>query len=269
MKIISSTENQIYKKVFRLGAKKYRDKTGLYIIEGPNLIGEALNQAETLKTVIFKKSLILENVNNEKNELKNKLENKGIEIYAINDKIFDNLSDTQTTQGVLGIVKKPLYDEKKFFLSRIKSNGNIIVLDRLQDPGNIGTIIRTADGAGYQGALILKGTADIFSPKIVRAAAGSIFRLPMLIIDSPEQAINLLKNNNKKVICTALKDAKNYYECDMSRNVAVIIGNEGNGVCEEFIKNSDINVKIPMKSTIESLNAAVAAGILIYESVRK
>lgn len=145
----------------------------------------------------------------------------------------------------------------------------MIVLDRLQDPGNIGTILRTADAAGFCGAILIKGTADIFSPKIVRATAGSLFRLPVFMAESPEQAINMLRKYGKKIICTAPDCCNNYYDVDMQNDAAVIIGNEGNGVSDEFLIKSDYLVKIPMQGTIESLNAAVSAGILMYESVRQ
>lgn len=273
MKEISSSENQIYKKVIQLGTKKFRDKLGCYLIEGPNLILEALNYDKGLDMVLFQKSSLFrdESINSalEIAQLKFELEKRGITIYSVEDRIFSKLTSTETPQGVLGVVKKTSYDEEDFFHARENSNGNIIVLDRLQDPGNIGTILRTADGAGYQGAMILKGTADVFSPKVVRATTGSLFRLPMIFVDSPEIAIDILKKKNKTVICTALNYARNYYDCPMSHDTAVVIGNEGNGVCDEFINNSDLRVKIPMHSSIESLNAAVAAGILIYESVRK
>lgn len=269
MKTIGSTDNQIYKKIAQLGMKKFRDKLGSYVIEGPNLIGEAIDHGGTLDLVVFKKSFLLEGCKTEIDLLRCQLEEKQIQVFQMEDKIFDLLSNTQTPQGVLAIVKKSDYQEERFFSSRDNSNGNIIVLDRLQDPGNIGTILRTADGAGYQGALIIKGTADVFSPKIVRAATGSLFRLPILMVNSAEEALTLLKKNKKTVICTALLDAKNYYDCPMSKDVAVIIGNEGNGVCDEFINKSDVRVTIPMSGSTESLNAAVAAGILIYESVRK
>lgn len=269
MREISSSENQIYKKVIQLGTKKFRDKLDSYLIEGPNLIMEALNYNKSLEMVLFQKSVLLKATTNEIEKLLGELENRGIITFAVEDKIFYKLCDTETPQGVLGVVKKTCYNEKSFFKTRENSNGNIIVLDRLQDPGNIGTILRTADGAGYQGAMILKGTADVFSPKVVRATTGSLFRLPMMFADTPEIALDILKKNNKTVICTALANAKDYYDCPMSQDVAVVIGNEGNGVCDEFINNSDLRVKIPMHSSIESLNAAVAAGILIYESVRK
>jgi TrmH family RNA methyltransferase len=188
--------------------------------------------------------------------------------------LFSKLSDTETPQGVMAVVKKRIYTEEEFFTPFASGSGrgeasNTIVLDRLQDPGNIGTILRTADAAGYMGIILLKGTADVYSPKIVRAAAGSLFRLPILTADTPGQVVGILKRCGKKIICTAPVGDRFYYDIDLAENTAIVIGNEGNGVCEEFMKHSDLLVKIPMEGTVESLNAAVAAGVLMYESVRQ
>jgi len=183
--------------------------------------------------------------------------------------LFRKLSDTETPQGIMAVVKKRICSEEEFFRTKETGASNIIVLDRLQDPGNIGTILRTADAAGYMGAVLMKGTADIYSPKIVRAAAGSLFRVPVLTADTPEQAIRMLRKNGKKIICTTPNCSSYYYDIDMKNEIAVIIGNEGNGACEEFLIESDLKIKIPMEGSIESLNAAVSAGILMYESVRQ
>jgi len=259
--MITSTDNQIYKNITKLKLKKNRDKLGKYIIEGPNLIKEALYNGADIELIVYSEGI----------ELEFELESVETETTVIKmaSGIFEKLSDTKTPQGVLAVVKKKNYSEEEFFQSRAAGASNIIVLDRLQDPGNLGTIIRTADAAGYMGAMILKGTGDIYSPKVARAAAGSLFRLPVVFVDTPEQAISLLKKYKKTTICTSLKSHQYYYQCSMEKSIALIIGNEGNGVCEEFIISSDIKVKIPMEGSIESLNVAVSAGILMYESVRQ
>ncbi len=139
----------------------------------------------------------------------------------------------------------------------------------MQDPGNVGTVIRTADAAGYSGILIIKGTVDVFSPKVVRACTGSLFRMPILFVDSPNEAIQMLKDNGKKVVSTGFDTDKYYYEIDLTQNIGLVIGNEGNGICDEFKNNSDEIIKIPMFGNIESLNASVAAALLMYETMRK
>lgn len=262
MKRITSVENQIYKTAVQLKQKKYRDEQKRYLIEGPNLICEALNHGGEIEMIISREDCYDEDLHCGGAGLAQ----AGAEVAVLSSGLFHKLSDTETPQGIMAIVKKRVYSEEEFFAP---GHPNIIVLDRLQDPGNIGTILRTADAAGYMGAIILKGTADIYSPKIVRATAGSLFRLPVLMADTPGQVIRLLKQHKKNIICTTPNCSRFYYDTDLKENAAIIIGNEGNGVCDEFLKDSDTLIKIPMEGTIESLNAAVSAGILMYESVRQ
>lgn len=271
MKRITSAENRIYKTSVQLKQKKYRDEQGKYLIEGPNLIREALQNGGEIEMIISREDCNAEDFRREGFDLAH----AGVELAVMTSGLFRTLSDTETPQGIIAVVKKRVYAEKEFFSPKPlgsysgKAPSNIIVVDRLQDPGNIGTILRTADAAGYLGAILLKGTADIYSPKIVRAAAGSLFRLPVLMVETPAQVIRLLKQYKKNIVCTSPSCSKYYYDADLKENTAVIIGNEGNGVCEEFLKHSDLLIKIPMDGTIESLNAAVSAGILMYESVRQ
>jgi TrmH family RNA methyltransferase len=143
------------------------------------------------------------------------------------------------------------------------------VLDRLRDPGNIGTILRTAEAAGFLGAILMKGTADVYAPKVVRAAAGALFRLPVLAADTPEQAMRLLSRHGKTVVCTVPSGSQSYFDADLAEDIAVVVGNEGSGICETFLAQCDLRVSIPMEGRIESLNAAAAAAILMYESVRQ
>lgn len=276
MKRITSGDNRVFKEAAQLKQKKYRDERRKYIIEGPNLIREGLQNGGEIELIILSedcgKSLLEKEFVNEDFSA----ETEDIPMVMMPPGLFRRLSDTETPQGILAVVKKKVCTEEEFFspasgpdAATKPAPSNVIVLDRLQDPGNIGTILRTADAAGYLGAILMKGTADIYSPKVVRAAAGSLFRLPVLAADTPEQAVGWLKQHGKTVVCTAIMGARPYYDADLAEDTALIIGNEGNGVCEEFIAQSDILVTIPMEGTIESLNAAAAAAILMYESVRQ
>lgn len=185
---------------------------------------------------------------------------------VISKKLFSALSDTRTSQGIIAIAEKLHYDADSFIEKAGSLNGNVVVLDRLQDPGNIGTIIRTAEAAGYKGIVLTAGSGDVYSPKVVRAAAGSLFRMPVIYVQNSVEAINLLRKMNKRIITTALETNVYYYETDLKNDIALVIGNEGRGVSEDFLESSDIKIKIPMAGSIESLNAAVAAGILMYQS---
>jgi TrmH family RNA methyltransferase len=268
MKLITSGDNQICKSTAQLKQKKYRDELKKYLIEGPNLIHEALANGGEIELVIKSEDFEFEEI--------------GVPAAVMTAGLFRKLSDTENPQGIMAIVKKRIYTEKDFFTpvvsepvkdgdsaAKAREPSNIVVLDRLQDPGNIGTILRTADAAGYRGAILMKGTGDIYSPKIVRAAAGSLFRLPVLMADTPEQAVGLLKKYGKTIIGTTPSCDRYYYDIDMRTDTALVIGNEGNGACAEFLEQADLKIKIPMEGTIESLNAAVSAGILMYESVRQ
>lgn len=264
MIIINSNENKNFKLCLQLDSKKYRDKLGLYLIEGPNLLEEALNNGAELRLVVFSETKIP--------ALKTELQRdyyRGAEVVGMSDKLFEKIAQTETSQGVFGVVKKKDENQERTAVEIFSGDGNVVILDRLQDPGNIGTIIRTADATGYKGVISMKGTGDVYAPKVIRAAAGSVFRMPVLFLESPAQAIDLLKKNGKKIVSTCFETENIYYECDLKNNIGLIIGNEGNGISRELMDGSDLKVKIPMTGKTESLNAAVAAGIIMAEAIRK
>jgi len=258
MNLITSKDNNIYKLVKQLAAKKHRDKWGLYLIEGENLLKEAVINAAEIEFLIARSDYDREKLF----DFMKPGHGPGIKTYFLEQKLFDHLAQTEHSQGILAAVKMPPQGE-------LLPGANYVVLDRLQDPGNIGAIIRTADAAGYGGAVIIKGTADVFAPKVVRAAAGSIFRLPLIMVDSASRCAELLKRANKKMVATVMNTEHFYYDENLSANVAILIGNEGNGLDPELIEASDVKIKIPMNGKIDSLNASIAAGILMYEAMRR
>ena len=254
MREITSKDNKIVKLCEQLAARKYRDRLGLYLIEGENLLEEAVQEGAAVETVLIRRDC---------RKIPPGLEDR---TYILGDGLFRKLSLTDTSQGSLAIVKKPEVSRKA--LLEQGAAGNFVVLDRLQDPGNIGTIIRTADAAGYKLAIVMKGTADVFSPKAVRAATGSLFRMPVVFMDSAHELAEFTRAAGKKLVATCFDTDRYYYDEDLKKNIALIIGNEGNGISGELIEGSDVKIKIPMYGNIESLNASVAAGILMYEAVR-
>ena len=253
MKEIRSKDNKIFKECQKLSQKKYRDREGLYLIEGENLIAEV--PEKDLVYVFFR-----EGQEREAFDLPNQ--------YVVAPPLFDKLAQTETSQGILAVVRKPKLTLDSLS-QRIKEEDNLLVMDRLQDPGNIGTMIRTAEGAGYRAVITVKGTGDVFSPKTIRAAAGSIFRIPILQVEDNHSLCALMEKLGKKLVVTGFHTDKYYYDEDLSKGIALVIGNEGNGVSEELMDMADIVVKIPMEGHLESLNASVAAGILMYETKRK
>ncbi len=252
MKEIRSKDNRIFKECLKLSQKKYRDKEGLYLIEGENLIAEVPQQ--DLKYLICSQSY-LQQFSSER------------EGYVMADSLFQKIAQTETSQGVLAVVRKPDFSAEDL-KTVTKPSDNVVVLDRLQDPGNIGTIIRTAEGAGYKAVIAIKGTADVFSPKTIRAAAGSVFRIPIIQVEDNRELKRLTDLLRKRLVVTGFDTDKYYFDEDLSKGVALVIGNEGNGVAEELMELADIIVKIPMDGNLESLNASVAAGILMYEAKR-
>ncbi len=259
MKYITSSDNRICKGIRQLDARKYREQMGLYIVEGENLMEEAFKNNADIEFIA---------VNEQKLDYcRDLFGDRFSPDYVMPARLFDQLAKTKTSQGIMAAVRIPSFTREQF--AEHISGGNVIVLDRLQDPGNIGTILRTCDAAGYKGAVMVKGTADIYSPKVVRAAAGSVFRIPAYYTAGALEGVKLLKDAGLQIIGTGFNTENMYYDVDMRQNTAVVIGNEGNGISEEMAALCDKIVKIPMHGSIESLNAAVAAGILIYESIRQ
>ncbi len=259
MKKITSKENTIYKETRKLSTKKGRDESGLYLVEGENMIREACNHGIPLRHIFLRDK----GGGHPEFVFTKPGKAPGVPIYLLEYGLFDQLAQTETSQGVLGVAKKPVMPKT------IPNQGNVLILDRLQDPGNIGTLIRTAEAAGYQGVVVVKGTADVFSPKVVRATAGSLFRVPLFHFSDREELLEALRKSGKKMVVTDLKAKTSYYQQDLRKNIALVIGNEGNGVDPYFSEHGDVRIKIPMKGKVDSLNAAVAAGILMYESMRR
>lgn len=256
MKTITSKENQIYRLCSKLTSRKYRDLYGKYLAEGEKVVREAQETGQNIQVVLVAQNHPIP-------------QGYPCPVVSVETKLFEKLAQTMTSQGILAVINKVQPDEETFLQQIKKKSGNVILLDRLQDPGNIGTIIRTADAAGYSGVITIKGTADLYGPKIVRAAAGSLFRMPVFSVNSPERAVSLLEAAGKTVIATGFQTDLYYYNVKMDRDIGLIIGNEGNGISQELMQLAHKVVKIPMEGTIDSLNASVAAGILMYESVRK
>jgi TrmH family RNA methyltransferase len=266
---ITSKDNKLVREVKQLTLKKFRDQLGRFLVEGPVLISEAINNDAEVKAVFYCDALLSGSDDGEDSSraLIQMLTKLDIPVYEVEHRLFLSLSDTVTPQGILAVVARRELSSRTFFAR--DPSGSVIVLDRLQDPGNLGTILRTADAAGFLGVLILKGSGDIYAPKVVRATAGSLFRVPVLFTDTPEETLTLLREYEKKILCTSPKAEQAYFDIRMDDGVAIVIGNEASGACEAFVRQCDALVSIPMAGTVESLNAAISAGILMYESVRQ
>lgn len=254
MREIRSKDSRIVKRCEQLSMRKYRDQFGLYLIEGENLLAEAVKNHARIETVLLREGC--------QKSLPPQVADR---TFLVDARIFDKLAQTVTSQGILAVVAKEAARKEDFINL---PGSNFIVLDRLQDPGNIGTILRTADAAGYKLAILMKGTADVYAPKVVRAATGSLFRMPVVSMASAKELAEFTGAAGKKLTATCLDARRWYYDEDLTHDIALIIGNEGNGISRDLIESSDIQIKIPMQGNIESLNAAVAAGVLMYEAMR-
>jgi len=261
MKKINSADNKILKQAASLSEKKHRDALGLYLIEGPNFIKDAINYGGRLRFIFIRAG----NASLEIEEILSLSEDKGPAVITLSDIAFEKICSTKTSQGIVAVAEQRRWKEEEFFKGE---NSNILVLDRIQDPGNMGTMIRTAEALGFGGVLLLKGCADPYGSKLVRAAAGSLFRLPLFNAEDPKSAITLLKKYGKNLFSAVMTGGEPCFKAKIAQNAAIIIGNEGNGICEELLKASNL-LSIPMTGDIESLNAALAAGILMYEAYRQ
>lgn len=249
-------ENPIIKRAIGLKDKKNRDKEGVYLIDGFHICLEALELGKALDQLIFTQDGV-----GKYPEILALAREKQVKTIEVPRNIFKRIVDVESPVGLAAIVEKDLWTEEEFFG---QAGGKYLVIDRIQDPGNGGTLIRTSEAAGFNGVIVLKGSVDIYSPKVVRAGAGSILRQPLLFVDKPEDLIALTKKYGLDLAVTSLKGARPYYEFEARDKLALVIGNEGAGVSEKLIEEAEMLIEIPMSGQVESLNAAVAGGILMY-----
>lgn len=262
MQKITSKENEFIKHIKKLKDKKYRDQSNEYIIEGIKLIQEAIQEKAQIHQIVIcedcEKSGIISQ------ELKYEIAKQ--ECVYVPQNIFKTISEVSTPQGILAIVEKNNIKNKD---SEIDYNQDIIVaLDDIQDPGNLGTILRTVDSVGLNQILVSKGTADCYNPKVVRSTMGAIFRVKIIECENLEKTLKEVRKHKFKLVVTSLQTEKSLYDVKFDKKV-IVIGNEANGVEPNIQDMADEKIKIPMLGKTESLNASVATGIVLYEYVRQ
>ncbi len=259
MQRISSKDNEFIKHIKKLKDKKYRDESNEYIIEGIKLIEEAINEKANIKQIVICEEC------GKTQEIPKKLmyEIASYECIYVTENIFTNITDVKNPQGILAII------EKNNSKTEIDYKEDIIVaLDDIQDPGNLGTILRTIDSIGLRQILLSKGTADSYNPKVVRSTMGAIFRVKIIECDDLVKNLKEVKKHKYELVVTSLQTDNNIYDINYHKKV-IVIGNEANGVSKEIQNIADKKVKIPMLGKTESLNASVATGIVLYEYVRQ
>ncbi|MFA9377542.1 MAG: TrmH family RNA methyltransferase [Lachnotalea sp.] len=255
--MITSSSNKQVKNIISLNKKsKARKESDLFVVEGVKMFAEA--PRECIDQVYVSETFI------SKQDSKHILGD--IKYEVLEDQVFLNVSDTKTPQGILCLVKQFHYNAMDIIK---KNNAHIIVLEDLQDPGNLGTIMRAGEGAGISGVILGNNCVDIYNPKTIRSTMGSIYRVPFVYAENLIEMLNILKENQITTYAAHLKQSKNYENLNFTKSIAFMIGNEGNGLSDELSSMADQYLKIPMAGKVESLNAAVAASILMFETSRQ
>ncbi len=258
MQIITSKDNENIKSIKKLKERKYRDLNNEYIIEGIKILKEAIQEKAVIKKIVICEECLANNIIDEKLLY----EIAKYDCLYVSKKIFGGLTDVSKPQGILAVVEK---NNKK----DINYNEDIILaLDGLQDPGNLGTILRTLDSANLSQVIVSKDTVDAYNPKVVRSTMGAIFRVNIVEAENLKETLKEMKRHKYKVMCTDLTASKNIYEIDYNKKI-LVIGNEANGISKELLDMADEKIIIPMLGKTESLNASVATSIIVYEYVRR
>jgi TrmH family RNA methyltransferase len=267
---IESSDNGRIRLVRKLGTRKGRTAEGRFVIEGLNLCREAVLRSLDIDFLMipdnWESSGGVDDISGLKAFTEDCISSDDLKVCMVPSRVFTGLTDAGTGIGIIAVLRIPHTDPG--YADKLPPEANILVLDRIQDPGNIGTMIRTAVAAGYGMIIASKGTADIYSAKVLRATAGMIFDIPFAYAGDYDELAGVLKKSGRRVVVTDPSGGRPYYREDLSRGIALVIGNEGNGVSSEVMALADVRVTLPMKGSIESLNAAVSAAILMYEAVR-
>ena len=264
--MITSTSNQQMKNVSALLKKsKERKSTKTFVVEGPRMVVEA--PMDGLKAV-YVSECFENNVDNRTllKELKNKCDQANAIYEVVADNVFKSVSDTQTPQGIMAVVKMPEYSMDQLLKGE---QTHLLILESIQDPGNLGTMVRTGEGAGVTGVIMNKTTVDLFNPKTIRSTMGSIYRVPFFVTENLAETMSDLQKQGVSLYAAHLKGEHSYDEEDYTKACGFLIGNEGNGLSDEIADLADTYIKIPMEGQVESLNAAISATLLMYEANRQ
>lgn len=246
--MLTSVKNEKVKNWRKLKRKKERDRKGQFIIEGFHLIEEAVKSDWQIAEIIYQEGVKVEEEWNK------------YPLYEVADHVMAVLSETQTPQGIIAVVNKKM--------TQPAVSKRSLLIDQVQDPGNVGTMIRTADAAGFDTVILGKGSVDIFNQKVLRATQGSIFHLHVFESDLEEE-ISRLQAAGVSVWSTGLQNAVPYHHLTVPDKIAIIMGNEGAGVNPVLMRKASKNILIPIYGKAESLNVSIAAAILMYYAVTK
>lgn len=259
-KIITSKENSIIKHLRGLSEPKNRKKERSFLIEGIKIVEEALRDNLGVKSIVAAPDLV-QHHGKQILELASK---RAIDVVWVSRHLLDAISESKTPQPVLAVVEMKKYDAASLLAhpSRL-----IVMADQLQDPGNLGTIIRTTEAAGASGVAVTSRTVDAYNQKAIRASMGSILRVPVTSVSG--EFLKDCKARGFQTIATVLNGEKAHYDIDLTKPSVIVVGQEGAGLSKELMTDIDLRVRIPLAETIDSLNVAVATAVVLYEAVRQ
>lgn len=258
--IISSKENNIVKKITKLNkSSKFRKDEKIFIAEGLRLVEDAVLSDSCIDFFVFSQSAT-EKYKDFYEDICRKFDN----IYVFSDSLFSYISETKSPQGVLACIK---ILDKNILFDKISNGGKYLALENMQDPGNLGTVFRTAEALGISGVILTADCCDVYSPKVVRSTMGAIFRIPFIVVNSISNFLSKNKNLTSYAAVVS-NDAQQISDIKFDNPSVCIIGNEGNGLKKETIDICDNKITIPMDGRAESLNASIAAGIIMWEMIK-
>lgn len=253
--MITSSSNSQVKNVINLLKKSgERKRRGLFVIEGIRMFTE------------IPKDRIVKVYASESFAHANETILKGFDYELVSDRVYEQMSDTKTPQGIMALVEMLSYTLDDIIRGETPV---IAMLENIQDPGNLGTIIRSAEGAGATGLIMSADTVDIYNPKTIRSTMGALFRMPFIYVDDMVETAKELRRREIRLVAAHLKGENNYYNENLAVPMALMIGNEGNGLTDRLTNEADLLVKIPMEGGLESLNAAVSTAVILYEAYRQ
>lgn len=241
--------------------RKVREEDGIYIVEGLRMFVEA--PQDKVREVYVSESFYKK----KREELC--LDAWGKKLEILSDSVYGHVSDTKTPQGVLVVMEQMKYSLEEVIAGKEGRASLLMVLDNLQDPGNLGTILRAGEAAGVTGVVMSSDCVDIYNPKVIRSTMGSIYRMPFIYVEDLPTVVKMLGEKEIHTYAAHLKGKRSYEEEDFTKGTAFLIGNEGNGLRDEVADAAEIYVKIPMCGEVESLNAAIAASVLMFEAARQ
>ena len=263
---ISSANNSRLKLVRKLQSRKGRSEESRFIAEGINLVSELIDGGHDIDFIVISEEFRF--AEGERcDAIRDYIDRAETSALEVSKAVFDKLTDAEHGIEVLAVVESSHLTTE--YIDALPADACILVCDRIQDPGNMGTMIRTAVAAGYGAVIALPGTVDIYSPKVLRATAGMVFEIPIIYASDEEEIREIAKGTGRKIAVTVPDGGVEYYLEDLSRGIMLVIGNEGRGISDVMYEMADLKITLPMKGNIESLNAAVAAAILMYETIRR